>query len=350
MNKESSQHFVREFLFSASDIRQEDRSVKAMLVMDEKKEGWMGIPHGGIGMGAVMELVRGLKKYPSGGALYPLSAEFRMGGSSVRVGDVLDIVVSAEDGGAQGEITKSGEDFSYISASIAYGKDEPQRRNLIASYLPDTFFDLKEHLIELPYYKNCFVCGVHRNHPGLKRRFYLVNGERSEKNVVFSTAGFDSDDKATFDLFQEEGAVHPIAPLAVLDETLGWSGFLTSKSGAVTVLIGYTFYRPIYAGEKLVFFGRTERVRGRPRARVMFWASGGVAAVDAAGRFDIVMTAQGQWMGVPELTDQMHRELIPKGMVERALEAAAAGTTGGPSTAATVGPHAPPSRGGNDRE
>ncbi|MBN1380130.1 MAG: hypothetical protein JXA41_00475 [Deltaproteobacteria bacterium] len=328
MKEKSPENFVREFLFKDSHIQQDDGSIKATLLMDEHKEGWMGIPHGGIGMGALMELIGGLNNYPKEeGTLYPLSAEFRMGGSSVKVGDTLDIKVSANDGGAQGVIENGDETFPYISATVVYGQDNPQRKEFFGSCLTENFSDIEPNLFALPYYKNCFVCGVDRVYPGLKRRFYLVNDQAEEKHRVVTLVGFDEADQAAFDFFQQNGSIHPIVPLAVLDETMGWAGFLSSASGAVTVLIGYTFYRPVKAGEKLVFVGRTERVRGRARARVMFWASGGLAAVDEKGRLDMVVAAQGQWMGVAELTDQMHRELIPPGLVGRALEISRAAKT-----------------------
>jgi hypothetical protein len=328
VKEELSQNFVREFLFRPSDIHQDGVSIKAVLRMDENKEGWMGIPHGGIGMGALMELIMTLPDYPTEeNSLYPFTAEFRMGGSSVKVGDVLDITVSPTEGGAEGVMINGDETFPYISADVSYGKDEPQRRHLFDSYLPDSFSSVEKHLIELPYYKNCYVCGVERIYPGLKRRFYLVPDKNMGKNLVVTTAGFASDDGGTFGRFQQNGWIHPIAPLAVLDETMGWAGFLSSTSGAVTVFISYTFYRSIKTGEKIVFFGRSERVRGRPRARDMFWASGGAAIVDDRGKLEMVIAAQGQWMGVPELTEQMHRELIPKGMIDEAL--VIAGQSGG---------------------
>jgi hypothetical protein len=323
VKEELLQNFVREFLFRPSDVQQDGVSIKAVLRMDENKEGWMGIPHGGIGMGALMELIMMLPDYPTGeNSLYPLIMEFRMGGSSVKVGDVLDVTVSPIQGGAEGVMVNGDETFPYISATVCYGKDEPQRQNLIASYLPDSFLAVEKHLIELPYYKNCYVCGVDRAQPGLKRRFYLVPEKNPGKFLVATTTGFASEDAVTFGRFQQNGWIHPIAPLAILDETMGWAGFLSSSSGAVTVLISYTFYRPIQSGEKIVFFGRSERVRGRPRARVMFWASGGAAVVDDKGKLEMVIAAQGQWMGMPELTEQMHRELIPKGMIDEALEIA----------------------------
>lgn len=315
-----SDSFVRDFLFPEGDIHQDGNSIHARLHMDVHKEGWMGIPHGGIGMAAVMELISDLPHYPGReGRLYPVSAQFRMGGSSVRVGDTLDIAISEADGGVEAEVISDDVTFPYISSTISYNKDDPEKSNLFASYLPASFSAIESSLSELPYYKNCFVCGVERSAPGLKRRFFMVKDRSSQKYMTVAMAGFDQRDDDTFFLFQSDGFLHPIATIALLDETLGWAGFLASASGAVTVLIGYTFYRPIRAGEKIIFFGRVERVRGRPRARVMFWASGGAAVLKEDGRFEIVVAAHGQWMGIAELTDQMHRELMPAGLVDEVL-------------------------------
>ena len=129
MIEKKSQHFVRDFLFHPSDIKPDGSSIKAILRMDENKEGWMGIPHGRIGMGAVMDLAAALPAYPADKeAIYPLTVEFRMGGSSVKVGDSLEMTVSEAEGGAQGIIVGSDETFPYLSAAISYTKDDPERR------------------------------------------------------------------------------------------------------------------------------------------------------------------------------------------------------------------------------
>jgi hypothetical protein len=138
-----------------------------------------------------------------------------------------------------------------------------------------------------------------------------LKAKQPEKLVV-STAGFDAWDSKTFYLFQRNHIIHPIAFLALLDETMGWAGFMSSASGAVTVRIHYTFYRDIHVGERLVVFGRGEKVKGKAGLRLLFWTSGGVAVVNNSGSFEVVITSSGQYLGVSELTEQMKTELIPK--------------------------------------
>ena len=307
-----SQNFVKDFLFGNIDICHEDTCIRSQLLMDSRTEGWIGIPHGGIGMGAIMELAAMLHTYPvQDEVLYPLSADFRMGGSRVRIGDCVGIIVTSGEGGAEGVVAANRDASPYISASIRYGNEDPDRKEQFLSYMPERFSDMGNMFVSLPHYVNCFVCGVERRHPGLKRHFSFVNSHNLGK-IVISTAGCDVLDDETFYLFRHNDVIHPIAFLALLDEVMGWGGFMISANGGVTVRANYTFYRAVHVGERIVVFGRGERVRGNINARLLFWASGGAAVLHDNGRLEPVIAASGQWLGVKELTDQMKRELIPE--------------------------------------
>lgn len=145
-----------------------------------------------------------------------------------------------------------------------------------------------------------------------------MNTHQSGKTVV-STAGFDAGEKESFYLFQRNNIIHPLAFLALLDETMGWAGFMASASGAATVRIGYTFYRDIHVGERFVAFGRSEKVKGNIGSMLFYWASGGAAVVDDEGRLKIVVASSAQYLGVAELTEQMKMEMIPKEYTSRAF-------------------------------
>ena len=324
-NNRDSRDFVRKFLFGGSDVHKDGKCVRAGLLMDLRTEGWVGIPHGGIGMGAIIELVMMLGNYPQNAeSLYPLSVDFRMGGSSVKIGDRLIVEVSEGEGGAGGIICAERDLPPYVSASIRYREAESHKRDLLASYIPDRISDIDNKLMPLPHYKNCFVCGVGRSHPGLMRNFHFWDSDESSKKIVVSTVGFDARDSESFYLFQRNSIIHPIASLALLDETMGWAGFMASASGAVTVRISYTLYRDIRVGERVVAFGCGDKVRGNAGSRLLFWASGGAAAINKDGILEIVIAASGQWLGVPELTRQMKTELMPKELTERAFRFAGA--------------------------
>ena len=317
--------------------RNPDGSLTARINMDERTEGWAGIPHGGFGMAAILELITGLDNYPGNPksqyspntpkSTFPIRADFRMGGAGVVVGDTVTVSVYGREGGASGIINKGikkgGEDQPYITGSISFGTEDTKERETFESFLPSNFSSLENRLIPLPHYTHCFVCGPDRKEPGLKRKFHLFEDPKdSEGKTVVSLVGFDEEDIDTFYYFKRGDFVHPIALLALGDETTGWGGFFIAKNGGVAVKLSYNFYRDIRLGEKMVFFGRGQKIKGDISKRLLFWAIGGAAVVDEDGGFETVLTTSGQWFGLPALTEQMRTHLTPEEYRIRAFELA----------------------------
>lgn len=311
--------FVREFLFGDKGITRGDTGVRARIRMDLRTEGWIGIPHGGISMGAVADLYeyllesRGLQGMP-----LPVTLDIRMGGSRLRTGETVSVAVTSEGDNAKGAVTLPGSDLPYLEADITRGAGQETPGS--PPCLPSSVDILKRSLSPMPYYRNCFVCGVDRTHPGLKRTFHFFEAAGTGRVVVTFT-GFDAADRDTVLRFERGGRVHPVVLLALVDETMGWGGIMNYASGAVTVGLSATLHRDIGVDEKFVVFGRGEKVRGKG-ARMLFWASGGIAAVGRGGAFETVMTASGRFFGVPELTEQLRRELIPQELTSRIFEIA----------------------------
>jgi acyl-coenzyme A thioesterase PaaI-like protein len=311
------QDFVRDFLYGAAELRSDAKTLTASVFMDERTEGWIGIPHGGISMGIFADMALSLNSLQSvGERLFPLKSEFRLGGARLRIGDHLHFRVEPGDHGANGEAAVQGEPIPYMSASIEYGKDDACREDLFASCMPEHVDDVMNRLTLLPSYKNCFVCGFERHHPGLRRQFHLWD---SGRKIVIAHAGFRPEDSATFYRFQNGGYLHPLPFMALLDETMGWAGFLMSSSGGVTVQISFTIYRPVSVDEKLIFFGRGDRLRGKTGSRLLFWASGGAGAVREDGSLEMVASSSGQWYGIQDLTEQMKTALLPEELMKRAF-------------------------------
>lgn len=314
--------FIHSFLFGDACIIEEDQGVRSRLKMTRSTEGWIGIPHGGVGMGILMELALHMGAagmHPVN--RYPLHVEYRLGGASLRIGDTVEAAVTTHEGCLSGQILREGEVEPYMRANIHSGKEGNYKNIQFQASLPIRYEDIANRLLPLPYYRNCFVCGVEREKPGLRRRFYFVDGEGAEK-IVVSLAGFDEQDEASFNRFQRNEIFHPLPILALLDETLGLAAFMVSTSGGVTVRIYYTFYRDIQVGERLLFFGRGGKLRGKTPSRIMCWASGGAAVVRDDGTLEPVVSASGQWLGVPALTRQMREALIPEELNRRAFELA----------------------------
>ncbi|HOG08828.1 MAG: hypothetical protein M0P04_09215 [Syntrophales bacterium] len=316
--------FVRTFLFGSAGVRREGRTLRSVIVMDEKKQGWVGIPHGGIAMGAVADLAGDLtEECPGPFGPYPYAIDYRMGGASARLGDTLAIEVTATASGARGSIVKDPRTPPYLSASVRFGGDAPSTERRVPAGLPARIDAWAGRLLDLPFYRNCFVCGIARRQTGLGRRFYVPDVPDSPATVV-SPIGCLGDDGAAFWRFQRQGRLHPLPLVALLDEIIGWGGFLLTASGGVTVRASYTFYRDIAAGEPLLVFGRGEKVRGNARSRLLFWASGGAAAVRSDGGLEPVAAASGQYLGIGALTEQMKRELLPADLTRRAFQLAGA--------------------------
>jgi acyl-coenzyme A thioesterase PaaI-like protein len=314
--------FVREFLFGDAGITRDGAGVRSEIVMDLRTEGWIGIPHGGISMGAIADLFESLHETRNARGLpYPVTMNIRMGGSRLRTGETVHVAVAPEGEGAKGIVSVRGSEMPYLEADITrgFGPETSEAQPC----LPSSFDRLEGALSALPFYRNCFVCGIDRSHPGLKRKFQLFEAARQNR-VVVSCAGFDAADMDTVHRFERGGRVHPVALMALVDETMGWAGFMNYASGAVTVRLSATLHREIILGEKFVVFGRGERVRGTG-SRMLFWASGGIAVVGQGGAFETVVTASSQFLGVPALTEQMRTELIPQELTRRAFAIAESG-------------------------
>ncbi len=320
MNRKES--FLEQFLLDGPP-RKEGSSLAVILRTDRHAEGWNGIPHGGFAMGVFVELALRAMGESSSSFPDPWAAEFRLGGASLRRGDRADVNVDVSESGAEGAITVPSADAPYMTAILRRGGTDKESQTAFRSLLPSSVPDLDREVIPLPSYGRCFVCGSEREIPGLERRFFLLHA--SPGKTVFARAGFDDGDGRSFHRFQENGIIHPVTILALLDETLGWGGFMLSGQGGVTVRIRFSFLRRIRAGEKLIFLARGDRVRGTSPSRMFFWASGGAAAVLPDGRLEPVVTASGQFMVIQELTEQMKTTLLPREWTERAFRLAGPG-------------------------
>jgi len=303
------------------DVLPENKGLKSAMMMDRKREGWAGIPHGGIGMGAIMELISFHENYPtSAKALFPLQIHFRMGGASARIGDRVIIRTWPREGGAEGEISVNGAAHAYISASVSFRKDDKSLRETFASYMPASIDDLGQIKTDVPNDKNCFVCGLERQEPGLRRRFQVIDG--NGQTLAIAPVGFAESDREDFFWCRRGDVLHPLALLALLDETMGWGGFLLSGHGGVSVRFSFLFTRDIQIHEKFIVFGRGEQLKGNVGKRLMFWSSGGIAVVKENGALEMIAASSGQFLALTELTEQMKVNLFPSELTRKVFQIA----------------------------
>ncbi len=110
--------------------------------------------------------------------------------------------------------------------------------------------------MELPYTKNCFVCGAH-NQQGLRLRFRMVGNEvHGDFTPQPQHAGF-------------RGIIHGGIISTVLDEVMIWGAAVTMKRFCVAADLNVRFLKRVSVGEPYLVVGKLEADRGR------IWESSG---------------------------------------------------------------------------
>ncbi len=284
-------------------------------IMDGRTQGWIGLPHGGFGMGAIIELISGLDNYPENNSgIFPKKIDFHLGGAKVQIGDSVLLKVSPEEYGASGSISVAGNQHPYIAAKVYYKCNEQYTPGFFNEQHISQCIVRNNENMTLPRYKDCLVCGYDRKYPGLKREFKLLNN--SDEKIVYSLAGLDREDDNNFFWFKNEETVHPVAPLALIDEIMGWGGLFLSGQGGITVALTYTFFRDIRIGEKIIALGRGDEVIGKNKKIMFYTSSGGIYSIKEDGSFEPVIISTAKYLALPELTEQLKLYLMPRESTE----------------------------------
>ncbi len=308
--------------FLTTTIDREPDGARTTVTLDKRHEGWLGVPHGGVLMSLVLELAHhGMNRtlFSPGGS--PVRASFRWGGPSVSLGDELSVATRKEGGAILASITRVGEAGPSFSATLGPppGEEtETLRLESLTEAMEAVGTDTKDHVLPLPYATNCFVCGAGREHPGLTRRFYCL--QAAETRIVFTPIGLDPDDQSQVSLFQiDDDLIHPGALAAILDETMGWGGFVQARHGGMTVKLDVDFLRPAERGEKMLCYGLCSGTRGKNPNRMFWFAEGGILPM-GEGDLPPIMRATGQWLAMPDLTEEMRKHLRPAAWLDRWFE------------------------------
>lgn len=267
---------------------------------DYKHEGFVGIPHGGIGMGLCLDAWRNIGK-----PFYPVTVNFRFGGTGIFIGDQAIFEVGKLNSSSDGldiKITKSGDKKPYLRAEIAHAE-------IVDPQTPTAFLNY-DNFRALPYYRNCFVCGHARQDPGLQRRF-RVHQDDSVVQVTVPWGDHPDDfDRAKYFLIAKE-ELHPAALISIFDENTAWAGFMLTKSAGLSVRLEFTLLRPVGRTEKLLFVGEPTGIRGNPAAPRFFTASGTIFS-RSGSNFEPVAYGKGEWIIMSHYTNQIKKNLIPE--------------------------------------
>jgi hypothetical protein len=265
-------------------------------------EGAIGRPHGGIVMGLCLDAWR-----RSAVPEYPVDVSYKFGGSGVAIGETVDFSVEHElraNGPAFiAEIVKRGEKTPYLKAQITHADlDSNWRIPLIQP---------TGEMRKLPYYRNCFVCGRHRNVVGLKRRFRFHTHEGAP--LVTTHWGTEDDDLDRVKQFKfTNDELHPAVIISIFDENTGWSGLLATKGAGLTVRMNVRLTRPIGHAEPLLFVSRPAGIRGNPRKPRFYAAEGTVFSMLDPGSPEPVAWGWGEWLILEEFTQQIKKNLLPE--------------------------------------
>jgi uncharacterized protein (TIGR00369 family) len=104
--------------------------------------------------------------------------------------------------------------------------------------------------LELPYTRDCFVCGAHNPH-GLRLRFRREGDEvRADFTPQHQHAGF-------------RGIIHGGILSTVLDEAMFWAAASTKKRFCLAAELNVRFLHKVAVGQPLICVARLKADRGR---------------------------------------------------------------------------------------
>jgi hypothetical protein len=260
---------------------------------ESRHEGFIGIPHGGLAMGLCLDSVA-IDEPDS----YPLNVKYKFGGTGISIGDTAVYMVDETDPAKTiASITKIDDKTPYLKAEISRSEwAEPTDRPA-----------LNNDARPLPYYRNCFVCGHHREVVGLQRRFHVHND-----NLMSVSWGADDDIDRGRNFLLDRDLLHPAVITSILDENTAWSGFMATKCCGLSVRVEIALKRPIKRTERLKFIGWPAGVKGNPKAPRFYIAEGAALAIDEHGHTEVVAKCRGEWLIVNHYTEQIKQNLLPE--------------------------------------
>jgi hypothetical protein len=282
-------------------LEETQQRVDQSIVFEHRHEGFIGIPHGGLPMGLCLDAWRRIQ-----GLAYPIEVRFKFGGSGIGIGESAVFTVErgpeSQDRRLLARITKQGDKTPYLRAEMV--PSSPSGAPITIPKRPSKEFR------ELPYYRNCFVCGHHRAEPGLQRRFRAHPTENGHLvTSVWGASSDDGDQTESFLIANDE--LHPAVLISIFDENTAWGGFMQTRSCGLSVRLNLTLLRPVAKTEPLLFVGWPAGTRGNPRAPRFFLAEGTILSMVDPDNPKPVVHGRGEWVIMDQYTRQIKENLLP---------------------------------------
>lgn len=285
------------YLFS--EYRIDEHRICAMLKIEARHQGWPGIPHGGVGITALVELADLI--HPET-LEYPLLLNFRFGGERLFVGDVVLLEVVREGNVFFGKMEKEGGRHPYLTCEIttrapALFVEESRAVEHLSFQMPSSSSPLV-----MPNFANKIIFTPQTQHLHKYRTFYFR--ENYDGRVYVKCSLTDCRDKDNgVDINRMGDSLHPGAVITILDETLGWASFFASWQGGVTVNISAYFPAPIIPGGRLYSLGYCEKTYGTFQRKIAYSSGGFFEKKDGSKR--LVAYAHGRWLTKPDYKEKM---------------------------------------------
>ena len=275
------------FIFRS--YRFEDLAIVADIKIEKRHEGWPGIPHGGLAMTTFIELIDIAKEFP---AVFPYEYRFRFAGERLMCGDIVRCIVQKGDARYYfGSFGKSLQqpycNCRYSEGHVhAYSSEiiEILKNNLDAS-TPFVIPNMSTKLINTDAYEH-------------NQRTFYIKDYRTDK--TYMNLHLNGDNKFAR---ASNGSVHNGVISSLLDETMGWSTFLSVWQTGVTVELQITFYDMVYNSEDFYVIGFCDEVRGGYGKKITT-AYGGVLA-QRGDELAIIALSYGRWLTMPGYKELM---------------------------------------------
>lgn len=280
--------------------------LEASFVIEVKHEGWPGIPHGGVGMTSIVELAN---LFDESSTQFPWRADFRFGGERIVTSESVRAALSREGDLYRGIVEKNGEGQPYLVGTITR-----RRESALDGECGSLVRLLKQPVknkasFRIPVFSDKIIYQKSHQSAHTQRVFEIRDTRDGRSYMVSYHGGLKKFLRCTGMNAMEKDFVHPGALITMLDETLGWAGFLTVWQGGVTVNLSVYFKKPVLLSDAIIVVGLCGGVEGRFR-RKMVYCSGGIFA-RRGRRIVPLVFAQGRWLTNPDFKDKMLRYIIP---------------------------------------
>ncbi len=282
----------------------EDHAVSTRMVIEQRHEGWPGIPHGGVGMAAFVELCDMLDEGKTG---FPLIYTFRFGGEQIAVGDVVELKVTGSEPGYMGEMATPGTGMPYLKALMRNGMldnwDHVQSR---ASSMRVSM-RYAQHTLRIPDMSYRLLFKNASKHRRDMRTFSFHEYSKGHTMLYCRSRDMAGKEGRSFNTLHGDH-IHPGVLITLLDETMGWAGFLSAWQGGVTVILDVNLFKPVCDTDSFVVCGMCNSIAGSAQRKLVHVT--GAVFTEKDNGLELSGYARGRWLTLPGYKEKMVQYLL----------------------------------------